>query len=125
MINRPLTPHLTIYSSQFTSKYSIWHRITGLVLIGILLFYINTFKLNFFLFFGLMDSLNQKNYLLIQNIVFTNITFIFGYHLLNGIKSIKWDLGYVFFIRTIFNFYILISLTLFFIITILILKISN
>ena len=125
MINRPLTPHLTVYSSQFTSKYSIWHRITGLILISMLFFYLNFLKVNFQVLNGLINSYFCLNYLLIQNIFIVNSVFIFSYHLLNGIKYIKWDLGYSLFIKTIFNFYILISLSLFYVVIILMLKIVN
>ena len=44
ILNKPLAPHLTIYSSQFTSIYSIWHRITGVTLILILVLYLTFLK---------------------------------------------------------------------------------
>jgi|GEM_PF-2812664 len=28
-INRPISPHLTIYNTQKSSLFSIWHRISG------------------------------------------------------------------------------------------------
>lgn len=125
MINRPLTPHLTVYSSQFTSKYSIWHRITGLVLVSMLVFYLNVFKVNFLVYKSLMNNYSCLNYLLIQNIFIVNSVFIFSYHLLNGIKHIKWDLGYTLIIKTIFNFYIIMSVSLFYVVIILMLRIVN
>ena len=125
MINRPLTPHITVYSSQFTSKYSIWHRITGFILISILLFYLNLFKINFLIYKGLINNSFCFNYLLTKNIFIVNSIFIFSYHLMNGVKNIKWDLGYTLVIKTIFSFYVLISVSLFYVVIILMLKIIN
>lgn len=121
LINRPLTPHLTIYSNQITSNYSIWHRITGIVLIGILLTYITFLKMSFFLF--CLKIINLNLLLSLKNIVTINIIIIFTYHVLSGLKHIKWDLNYGIYLNQIFNFYLLMFWTLLYVFIILILKI--
>ena len=123
LINRPLTPHLTVYSNQITSNYSIWHRITGIVLISILFFYINFFKISFFFLIFLNKTLKLNIFLLIKNIIVINIIIIFIYHILSGIKHIKWDLNYGIYLNKIFYSYVLMFLILFYIFTILIFKI--
>ena len=123
LINRPLTPHLTVYSNQATSNYSIWHRITGIVLISILFFYVNFFKIFFFLIFS-FDQTSKLNFLLtIKNLTIINVMIVFVYHILSGIKHIKWDLNYGIYLNKIFYFYTLMFLTLLYIIMNLILKI--
>ena len=121
--NRPLTPHLTIYSNQVTSNYSIWHRITGIVLISLLFFYINFFKIYIFLIFFLNYLLKFNFLLLIQNMIIVNTIIIFFYHILSGVKHIKWDLNYGVHLIKIFYLYILIFITLLYISIILIFKI--
>ena len=121
LINRPLTPHLTVYSSQITSNYSIWHRITGLILLSILLLYINLCKIAFFYFY--LKGLNLDLMLIIKNIIIINIIIIFVYHLSSGVKHINWDLSYGIYLKKIFFKYLLIFLILFYILLILILKI--
>lgn len=121
LINRPLTPHITVYSNQLTSNYSIWHRITGIVLLTILFVYINVIKISFFLFFINLLKLNLL--LLIKNIIIINIIIIFIYHVLSGIKQIKWDLNYGIYLNKILYSYLSIFLIIFYIFLILTIKI--
>lgn len=121
LINRPLTPHITIYSNQITSNYSIWHRITGIVLTTLLFTYLNFIKINLFIIFIKIIKLNTL--LVIKNIIITNIIVLFIYHVLSGIKHIKWDLNYGIYLNKIFYLYLLIFLTLGYIFIILILKV--
>lgn len=121
LINRPLTPHLTVYSNQITSNYSIWHRITGIILISILLTYINFLKISFFLF--CLKIINLNLLVSIKNILIVNILIIFMYHVLSGLKHIKWDLNYGIYLNKIFYFYFLMFLVLSYVFMILIFKI--
>ena len=101
ILNRPLSPHLTIYTSEVTSLYSIWHRLSGIVFISLLSF--------FFFYLKIMTICSIKYpfssiicfSLLIQNILIINLTFIFLYHFFNGLRHIGWDLGYNLFIINI------------------------
>lgn len=97
-INRPLSPHLTIYTPQLTSTLSIFHRISGALqasfLIGCILFFqCSSLSLSFYPFYWCVFNL------------ITNFNwFVFGccnlllvslcYHMSNGIRHILWDLGF-------------------------------
>lgn len=98
IVNRPLSPHLTIYIPQLSSIFSIWHRITGLLLISILSFVIIIVKfiLWVFLDFSTIHIIFyvKNNILWFWNITFLNISISIFYHLLNGIRHIIWDLGF-------------------------------
>lgn len=82
--NKPLTPHLTIYKTENSSLYSIWHRITGVFL---LIFFCSNSLL--FKFFNWEINL-WWNYNLYDLIVNYNIIIIFliclFFHVLNGIR---------------------------------------
>lgn len=98
VINRPLSPHLTIYIPQLSSIFSIWHRITGVLLIGILSFsvIIIKFVLWSFLNFSVICIIFyiKSNVLWLWNVAFLNISTLIFYHLLNGVRHIIWDLGF-------------------------------
>ena len=91
IFNRPLTPHLTIYTGQYTSIYSILHRITALSLIFILILYYNFLKFSLYSIYGFIwcDSL------WVMNAIYLNLIIFFCYHMFNGIRHIIWDLGYM------------------------------
>nr|YP_009589035.1 succinate:cytochrome c oxidoreductase subunit 3 [Corallina ferreyrae]QBL75551.1 succinate:cytochrome c oxidoreductase subunit 3 [Corallina ferreyrae] len=93
MVNRPLSPHLTIYTSQLTSTYSIWHRFTAIILISSLVVLLLLLKLSSSHTFNfLLNHINIKMW--IQNAFILNLTIIFLYHLLNGLRHISWDLSF-------------------------------
>ncbi len=94
IFNRPLTPHLTIYSSQLTSLYSIWHRITGISLIFLVIISLSFIKFNTYYFYKSSFYFLLKFPLWFQNSIYLNITFFLLYHMLNGIRHIIWDLGF-------------------------------
>nr|QHR84558.1 succinate dehydrogenase cytochrome subunit 3 [Taxus cuspidata] len=98
-INRPLSPHLSIYEPQLTSTYSIFNRISGafltaVVLSGILfaleigplsLTYTSLYQSSFYANFGNYPKLTLS---------LVNFTLLaFCYHLANGIRHICWDMG--------------------------------
>jgi len=94
VLNRPLTPHLTVYSSQYTSMYSIWHRITGVTLIFLIVFYLSYLKV---LSYGMLNLISNLFYthLWINNAVYLNTIIFFSYHTFNGLRHITWDLGFM------------------------------
>ena len=125
IFNRPLSPHLTIYSSQFTSIFSIWHRITGVILIVLLVSSLYILK---FYSTSILNSL--LNYILncsswLQNALFINLTIFLIYHMLNGIRHILWDLGYNLPVKIIQASVWFLGIIIFLIINILIYKIIN
>jgi succinate dehydrogenase / fumarate reductase cytochrome b subunit len=89
-VNRPLSPHISIYKPQITSILSITHRITGIGLfIGALLL-AWWIVLNVY---GCGDCIND----LIGSVVGKTFLFLWTlalyYHLFNGIRHLFWDVG--------------------------------
>nr|BAL63262.1 succinate:cytochrome c oxidoreductase subunit 3 [Pyropia moriensis] len=93
-INRPISPHLTIYNPQRSSIFSIWHRISGVVMFILisspilLLNYIYfshcpIFLVHLLLYYDLSTWLLISFRLLIST--------IFLYHISNGIRHFLWD----------------------------------
>lgn len=90
--NRPLSPHLQVYTLPLTGVISILHRITGTILALGLLFFVYSFY---------AISLGSESYLTLQNLV--NNTWIsllliaFSYalffHFCHGIRHLIWDTG--------------------------------
>ena len=96
---RPLSPHLSVYRPQWTSGYSILHRLTGIVLsLGTLLIaaWLMTLAIN-------MHAFNTLNALMgtwLGILVMLGFLFALYYHLLNGIRHLVWDIGHGFDLRT-------------------------
>ena len=97
--NKPLSPHIQIYSWNISSLISISHRITGVINIFVLTtvcFWISS------LFFG------SSIYEIIQSILNSffgkflviGITWSFSFQILSEIRHLFWDLGYGFEIKT-------------------------
>ena len=92
--NRPLSPHLQIYRPQLTSVLSISHRISGIVLsaglIGVVawLMAVASGPEAYERFLGLASHSLGK-------IALVAWTFALFYHLLNGIRHLLWDAGWL------------------------------
>nr|NP_044796.1 succinate:ubiquinone oxidoreductase subunit 3 [Reclinomonas americana]P80481.1 RecName: Full=Succinate dehydrogenase cytochrome b560 subunit; AltName: Full=Succinate dehydrogenase, subunit III [Reclinomonas americana]AAD11911.1 succinate:ubiquinone oxidoreductase subunit 3 [Reclinomonas americana] len=118
-INRPISPHLTIYKLQITNTLSIFHRITGGVLALTLCFFILILKmLNFHLssyaFYSIAYTLNQYSGFLFIAISFFLLLFIF-YHLFAGLRHLVWDAGYALEIENVYlTGYIMLGLAFLF-----------
>lgn len=113
--NRPIAPHLTVYSPQFSSLFSIWHRITGLIIASFIVLFIIILKNNtifvfyYYIIFHLFYIFNDYIYL--------NILLFLIYHFLNGFRGIIWGLGLVLHIRflyksSLFIIFIVLTMTL-------------
>jgi succinate dehydrogenase / fumarate reductase cytochrome b subunit len=90
---RPLSPHIQIYKPQLTSVLSILHRITGVALAAGAVF------LTWWLFAALSGEiafacLQKLRHSFIGQLALFGWTFSFVYHLLNGVRHLKWDAGY-------------------------------
>nr|YP_009488814.1 succinate dehydrogenase cytochrome b560 subunit [Grateloupia filicina]AWD77504.1 succinate dehydrogenase cytochrome b560 subunit [Grateloupia filicina] len=89
--NRPISPHLSVYSPQVSSMFSIWHRISGVLLIVGLSLFLLILKiviqsdLKILLFFISLPTW-------FSNFFYLTCSLIFAYHALNGIRHITWDL---------------------------------
>ena len=98
-MNRPISPHLSIYKVQITSALSILHRISGIIALGGTLLFI-------WWFIGLIFSDLNQFYLSVWNYIIVKIlawglSLNVFYHLCNGIRHIFWDMGLGFAIQTI------------------------
>jgi len=93
--NRPLSPHLTVYTPQLTSVLSITHRITGVflslgaVLLAAWLVALSSGNEAYDCFAGIAGAWYG------QVIAFA-FTAALYYHLCNGIRHLFWDAGYGF-----------------------------
>lgn len=121
IVNRPLSPHLTVYVPQLSSVFSIWHRITGVLLIGFIGFSIIMIK---FMLWSFLDFsivyitfYIKSNMLWLWNVTFLNISILIFYHLLNGVRHITWDLGFYLKVKNIdmTALYLTFIITLFFV----------
>jgi len=93
-LQRPMSPHLTIYKMQMTSVLSITHRFTGLAQSGIMYGYA---------ILAVASSQNHAALLAqVQGLglgpaVITAAKFAiawpFVYHLFNGLRHLSWDMG--------------------------------
>lgn len=98
-VNRPTSPHLTIYKPQITSVLSIMHRMTGVALYaGALLMvswlYVATYMPNdFAVYHGYLTST-------VGQIFLFGWTLAFYFHLANGIRHLFWDMGKGYDIKT-------------------------
>ncbi len=91
-INRPLSPHISIYRRQMTSVLSILHRITGsgLAVTAVLIvwwFLAAATSPSYFAFVdGLMTSWLGDLVLLVS-------LWAFWFHFFNGVRHLRWDSG--------------------------------
>ncbi|KOB66293.1 Succinate dehydrogenase C [Operophtera brumata] len=91
-LNRPLSPHLTIYEYQLTSMLSITHRITGLALSG----YASALGLGALClpndishYVTIIEGLNLSPATLFLGKAL--LASPLGYHFANGIRHLYWD----------------------------------
>lgn len=93
MKNKPLSPHLTVYAPQFSSVLSIFHRITGILLIfGLIIFYVLV-ELNMLVFLpseSITTLLDYKYLTLVPELSFL-LVWSFYYHFLTGLRHLFWD----------------------------------
>nr|NP_062489.1 succinate:cytochrome c oxidoreductase subunit 3 [Chondrus crispus]P48934.1 RecName: Full=Succinate dehydrogenase cytochrome b560 subunit; AltName: Full=Succinate dehydrogenase, subunit III [Chondrus crispus]CAA87612.1 succinate dehydrogenase, subunit III [Chondrus crispus] len=114
--NRPIAPHLLVYTPQLSSLFSIWHRISG---VG-LAFFFTTFLIfiriilssNFACNLLTLISFEISQWIIIYFNLFI-LLFLF-YHLFNGTRHIIWDFGFLLDIKYLskFSLFLLVSLSL-------------
>ncbi|XP_023232802.1 succinate dehydrogenase cytochrome b560 subunit, mitochondrial-like [Centruroides sculpturatus] len=95
-LNRPLSPHLTIYSFQITSVLSVTHRGTGIGLGTVLYgFAVGTLLLpsNYPHYIEWLSSLHISPLI---SVVKFGLAWSFFFHYFNGIRHLAWDAGYGF-----------------------------
>ena len=110
--NRPLSPHLSIHKKVLTAVFSIFHRLTGIILT------LGSFLLVFW-FLSISIGENFYNYFQIisSNFIFKVILFFwtlaFFYHLFNGIRYLFWSFSLGMELKTVYlSGYIIALLTI-------------
>lgn len=91
-IQRPTSPHLSIYRPQISSVLSITHRMTGVALyagIVVLALWLYTAAYAPAYYAQFFDCLSSS----IGRFLLLGWTFSFFYHLSNGIRHLFWDMG--------------------------------
>jgi succinate dehydrogenase / fumarate reductase, cytochrome b subunit len=92
--NRPLSPHLQVYRPQLTTVMSISHRISGILLsLGMVVVVLWVLALA-----SGPEAFERINSLLatpIGLIAMLVWSFSLFYHLLNGIRHLLWDAGWL------------------------------
>lgn len=92
--NRPLSPHLQVYRPQLTSMTSITHRLTGILLsLGMVVVVLWVLALA-----AGPDAFNILNGWLASPVGMAAMlvwTLSLFYHLLNGIRHLLWDAGWL------------------------------
>jgi succinate dehydrogenase / fumarate reductase cytochrome b subunit len=92
---RPLSPHLTVYRWQMTMLGSIVHRLTGMGLA------VGALALAWWL---VAISNGPESFEFFESwattplglVLLFGFTWALGFHLLNGVRHLAWDLGYGF-----------------------------
>lgn len=93
MVNRPLSPHLSIYRFAYTMALSILHRGTGLALTAGLLLLV-MFVASVALGEGSYASWSAFAGSIAGRLLIAAFLISFGYHLANGIRHLVWDMGF-------------------------------
>ena len=99
MENKPLSPHIQIYSWHISSLVSITHRITGII---------NFFAITLIFLWLVFIFFGESNYEIIKNILQTfigkfiilGITWSFSFQMLSEVRHLIMDLGYGFNLQT-------------------------
>ncbi|MGB9153083.1 MAG: succinate dehydrogenase, cytochrome b556 subunit [Alphaproteobacteria bacterium] len=91
-VERPLSPHLTIYKPQLTSVLSIFHRMTGVALAcGLVIFvwWLVSLAKGPESYAGFVTCSQS----IVGQVVLFGLTVAFFYHLSCGIRHLLWDTG--------------------------------
>ena len=97
--NKPLSPHIQIYSWNISSLISISHRITGvinIVVLTIICFWIASFLFGNSIYSIVQNILNS----FLGKFLVIGITWSFSFQILSEIRHLFWDLGYGFELKT-------------------------
>ena len=91
-VERPTSPHVTIYSWLISNTLSILHRLTGFGLsFGTILLVVWLVSAAYYpaFYYDLQDFMGS----IIGRLLLVGWTFAFFYHLANGIRHLFWDIG--------------------------------
>ena len=97
--NKPLSPHIQIYSWNISSLISISHRITGIiniVALTIICFWIASFLFENSIYSNVQNIFNS----FFGKLLVIGITWSFSFQILSEIRHLFLDLGYGFELKT-------------------------
>ena len=97
--NKPLSPHIQIYSWNISSLISISHRITGvinIIALTVICFWIASFLLGSSIYDIIQNILNS----FFGKFLVIGITWSFSFQILSEIRHFFWDFGYGFELKT-------------------------
>jgi succinate dehydrogenase / fumarate reductase, cytochrome b subunit len=100
-VPRPLSPHLTIYKPQMTSGMSIFHKATGVLLMGVLIVLVAWLVCLAWLpawYPYLLFAATS----LIGRIVLIGMTWVYFYHFSCGVRHLLWAAGWCMSLRDIY-----------------------
>jgi len=93
-LNRPMSPHLSIYKFQITSMLSITHRGTGMFMSGML----SSFALgmlvlphNYAHYLAALEAMHFGGGCIF--LLKLSLAWPFMYHFANGLRHLAWDMG--------------------------------
>jgi succinate dehydrogenase / fumarate reductase, cytochrome b subunit len=93
MVNRPLSPHISIYRFAYTMALSILHRATGLLLsaglIMLVVFLASVAKGE-----AAYAAFHESASSAVGRLLIAAFLIGFCYHLANGIRHLFWDMGF-------------------------------
>nr|UNJ18858.1 succinate:cytochrome c oxidoreductase subunit 3 [Cyanidioschyzonaceae sp. 1 FvB-2021] len=97
-VNRPISPHLTVYNVEWNSIFSIFHRVSGvMIFLFLFLFIFLIFLLKFYsssnILFILLSFIFENFFLIFISVIFF-LSLIFFYHLCTGIYHLLLEFGY-------------------------------
>jgi len=103
-LNRPMSPHLTIYKPQLTSILSISHRGTGIALSVMLSGFAIGMMCTDSMYPYYLNELAkmEMGFAIIYAAKFA-IAFPFMFHTFNGVRHLTWDMGYGFSLRSLYK----------------------
>ncbi|MBI3440655.1 MAG: succinate dehydrogenase, cytochrome b556 subunit [Proteobacteria bacterium] len=91
--DRPLSPHLQVYKPQLTSMLSILHRMTGAAL-GLGAILVTAWLLAALSGDAAFAVVQKFRASPIGQLMLFGWLLAFNYHLLNGVRHLKWDAGF-------------------------------
>lgn len=101
-LQRPQSPHLSIYAPQLTSMLSITHRMTGMALAG----YVTMMGLGALAlphdathYLTMLEGLSAPTLMALK---FT-MAYPFAFHSVNGVRHLFWDMGKFLTIKEVYS----------------------
>lgn len=90
--NRPLSPHLQVYSLPLTGLISIIHRITGIILSVGLIFFVCIVS-NIAAGEQVYQDMQSITDMLIVRLLYWGFIYALFFHLCHGVRHLIWDSG--------------------------------